>query len=263
LANNNIISFDLPIGVWCWAILPLHGNVGGLYRFYGNGSNPDGLTGITINNDLSVVSGWKNGVQFINGVAQSTTVTITFNANGGSVSPSTMTATSGQPLGTLPIPNRPTHNFLGWFTASVGGQQVTSSTPALNQSTTYFARWQQITPQTGSFSRLSGIMNALGSSNNGSSAKWPATSPTLPPSSEVTSVSVRLTVSSGSSPVHLWVESPEGWRVSKGTYGVGTHTVSFNEFNGDDPRGTWYTWIQTTGQVSSGTTNITVNYRHW
>lgn len=122
-------------------------------------------------------------------------------------------------------------------------------------------------PGTGTnyFSRSSGTMNAI---LGGFSSQWPASSGTvLGTNPQVTSVTVRLVVSSGSSPVYLWVENPanpgsSATLVYKGTYGVGTHNITLTEFNGKNPKGTWYMWIETTGAVSTATSTITVNYKY-
>jgi hypothetical protein len=113
---------------------------------------------------------------------------------------------------------------------------------------------------TNSFSRPTGTMNAL---TLGFSRMFPASSGTvLGTNPQVTSTSVRLVVSAGSSPVNLWVLSPRGTLTFNGTYGVGTHNnISFPIFNGENPQGTWYVWIQTTGALSTATATITVNYR--
>ena len=66
--------------------------------------------------------------------------TVTFNPNGGSVSPTTKTVQSGTAVGTLPTPTRSGHTFAGWFTAQTGGTQITSAT-IVNGNVTYWARW--------------------------------------------------------------------------------------------------------------------------
>jgi hypothetical protein len=110
------------------------------------------------------------------------------------------------------------------------------------------------------FSRSTGIMNAL---NGGASAKWPASSGSISGTNpQVTSVVVNLTVNSGSSPVYLYVESPNGTIAYNGTYGVGSRSVTFNAFNGENPSGTWNVWIRTTGTVSTSTATIRVNYSY-
>ncbi len=69
--------------------------------------------------------------------------TLTYNANGGSVSPGSKTLTFGDAYGTLPTPTRNHHNFLGWFTAASGGTQVSASTkPSSATNVTIYAHWE-------------------------------------------------------------------------------------------------------------------------
>ena len=68
--------------------------------------------------------------------------TVTFNAQGGSVSPATKVVTQGQGYGTLPVPTRIDHAFLGWFTAPGGGTQVKANTKVtLSSPHTLHANW--------------------------------------------------------------------------------------------------------------------------
>lgn len=69
------------------------------------------------------------------------TYTISFNANGGSVSPaSAMTGADGK-LTSLPTPTRSgSYSFAGWYTAASGGTQVTTGT-VFNTDTTIYAHW--------------------------------------------------------------------------------------------------------------------------
>lgn len=70
-------------------------------------------------------------------------INITFNANGGTVSPTGMTAYYGSALGTLPTPNRVGYTFEGWFTE--GGEQITaSSVLTTTGSVTLYARWSAL-----------------------------------------------------------------------------------------------------------------------
>lgn len=110
----------------------------------------------------------------------------------------------------------------------------------------------------GSSSGTTGIMNAL---YGGTSARWPITVPRLPQDAYVTGVTITFTVSSGSAPCYIFIESPSGTIVRAGTYGPGTYTVNTNLFNGEYPSGTWYVWIQTTGTVSTVSyARLTINY---
>ena len=71
------------------------------------------------------------------------TVTITFNANGGIVNPTSATRVPGQTMGQLPTPSRNGHTFMGWFTTVTGGTQITSTSIVPSVNTTFFARWVQ------------------------------------------------------------------------------------------------------------------------
>lgn len=68
--------------------------------------------------------------------------TVNFNANGGSVSPTSKTVTYDETYGTLPTPTRSGYNFDGWFTSSSGGSEVTASNDYTTASnTTLYAQW--------------------------------------------------------------------------------------------------------------------------
>ena len=70
-------------------------------------------------------------------------VTVNFNANNGVQTPS-ITVTFGRPYGALPQPTRAGHHFVGWFTATVAGVQITEVTTVTNAQThTLFARWER------------------------------------------------------------------------------------------------------------------------
>ncbi len=71
--------------------------------------------------------------------------TLTYNANGGSVSPTSKKVTAGSTYGTLPTPTKANYRFLGWFTAASGGTQVSSSTVMPASNVTIYAHWQAVT----------------------------------------------------------------------------------------------------------------------
>ena len=71
------------------------------------------------------------------------TCTVTFDANGGSGSPTTWTVNSGAAVGDLPTPTQSGYTFDGWWTAASGGTQVTAST-IVNANVTYYAHWTKI-----------------------------------------------------------------------------------------------------------------------
>jgi len=68
------------------------------------------------------------------------TVTITFNANGGAVTPASATTGASGTLASLPEPARDGYTFNGWFTAATDGTRVTTSTQ-FSGSATIYAQW--------------------------------------------------------------------------------------------------------------------------
>ena len=70
--------------------------------------------------------------------------TITFNANGGSVSTPSATVDCGGKLSSLPTPTREGYIFDGWFDAQTGGNAVTTST-VFTSSMPIYAHWTRIT----------------------------------------------------------------------------------------------------------------------
>lgn len=79
------------------------------------------------------------------GSTPSTDLTITFNANGGSVSPTTKTYKIGDYFTDMPTPTKSSlpNKFVGWFTAASGGDAVTSSTKVTSSSpNTLYAHWE-------------------------------------------------------------------------------------------------------------------------
>lgn len=70
--------------------------------------------------------------------------TVTFNANGGSVSQTSKTVTYGSGYGPLPTPTRTYYTFQGWYTATSGGTQITASnTVSITSAQTLYARWTE------------------------------------------------------------------------------------------------------------------------
>lgn len=67
--------------------------------------------------------------------------TLTFNANGGSVSPASKSLAYGSQYGTLPTPTRNGYTFTGWFTAASGGTKVSNTTTMGAGNVTVYAQW--------------------------------------------------------------------------------------------------------------------------
>ena len=105
-------------------------------------------------NDESKISdkesgyGLKHSTEVVDNVTYNTVFleagkTVTFNANGGTVSETTRSIISGEQIGTLPIPTRKNYIFDGWFTSINGGTQVLSNT-VIYDNIELFAHWSQI-----------------------------------------------------------------------------------------------------------------------
>ena len=71
-------------------------------------------------------------------------ITINWDANGGSVIPTSSTYTYDGDAITLPTPSYAGHRFLGWFTAADGGTQITDvgTTNKPYTTVTYYAHWE-------------------------------------------------------------------------------------------------------------------------
>ena len=90
---------------------------------------------------LSYESGGKCAITGVtNYDRESSSVKVTFNANGGSCSTASATVVKGGKLSSLPTPTRKGYTFGGWYTAASGGTKVTTST-AFSSNTTIYAHW--------------------------------------------------------------------------------------------------------------------------
>ena len=68
--------------------------------------------------------------------------TVTYDANGGSVSDASKSVTYDQTYGALPTPTKKGYTFDGWFTAKDGGTEVKSTTPVKTANNhTIYAHW--------------------------------------------------------------------------------------------------------------------------
>ncbi len=76
-----------------------------------------------------------------------TIFTITFNANGGAVTPSYGTTGTDSTLASLPTPKSDGYQFDGWFTtAAEGGTAVTAKSTKFSANDTIYAHWSVIPP---------------------------------------------------------------------------------------------------------------------
>ena len=94
--------------------------------------------------------------------------TLSFSSHGGSAVPS-QSIVDGEELGTLPVPTRANHRFIGWFTQASGGMQA-SNTTLIAGDTTLHARWAFVPI------RVSSVrLPALGTIDNGRTRNLQAT----------------------------------------------------------------------------------------
>ena len=92
---------------------------------------------IVPNNSVPMVEG---GLNFVGTwTREKATVTVTFDANGGTVAPTSKTITKGSTL-TLPTPVLSGYSFDGWFTEKTGGTQVNAGA-TFDKDTTLYAHW--------------------------------------------------------------------------------------------------------------------------
>jgi len=95
-----------------------------------NGTGTQYISSTVPNSNITLYAKWT-----IN------TYTLTFNAQGGTVNPSSKTVSCGEAVSILPTPSLADHVFEGWWTGTNGtGAQYTSTTIA-NGSITLYAKW--------------------------------------------------------------------------------------------------------------------------
>jgi len=142
------ITFDAQGGTYCDFVNTLTGSVITLpstsrigYTFKGWFDSPQGVTKIgnggskyTVSKDVTMYAQWtQNG-------GQPTTYTVTFNANGGIVSPENVSQKSGTTIN-LPTPTRSGYTFDGWFSAATGGTKFDNPYTVTANNLTMYAQW--------------------------------------------------------------------------------------------------------------------------
>ncbi|WP_165782876.1 InlB B-repeat-containing protein [Bifidobacterium margollesii] len=104
-----------------YGTLPTVARVGyafdGWYTAKTGGTRIVAETRMTATDDVTLYARWT-----------ANTYTVTFNANGGSVSPLSKKVQYGSAYGTLPTPTRANYRFVGWYTLPVDGTNVTPDT---------------------------------------------------------------------------------------------------------------------------------------
>ena len=161
-----------------------------------------------------------------------TKFTVTFDANGGSVSPETMETDENGKLSALPTPTRDGCTFDGWYDAKDGGSKV-SADKIYTESTTIYAHWTKN-------SSGGGTGGGGGSSGGGgggvSTPTYSVTAPdktengkvTISPknASEGTEVTVKVTPDSGYALEGLTVTDKGGKKLKLTDKGSGVYTFT-------------------------------------
>ncbi len=88
----------------------------------------------TVTDDITLYAKWTE--------VPAETYTVTFDANGGTVSPADAVTDKDGKLAELPTPERAKYTFKGWFTAANGGTEVTVDT-VYTEDTTIYAQWKR------------------------------------------------------------------------------------------------------------------------
>ena len=105
----------------------------GWYTAASGGTKVTSSTSVTNLADHTLYAHWTAG---------EVSVSVTFDPNGGTVSPTSRTVTVGKAYGTLPTPTRSGYVFAGWYTATAGGDRVTATTVvALGRDHSVYAHW--------------------------------------------------------------------------------------------------------------------------
>ena len=69
--------------------------------------------------------------------------TLTFDANGGTLTPKSKKVGNKLSYGTLPTPKRSGYTFNGWYTAKTGGKQVSTTTKMSAKNVKIYAQWKK------------------------------------------------------------------------------------------------------------------------
>ena len=95
---------------------------------------------VTIDHDHTLYAHWKPH-------STTKTVTVTFDAQGGTPTPPPITVEVGSTYEGLPTPIRLKHSFLGWYNAPTEGTKITETTKVTNsQNHTLYAQWKYFGP---------------------------------------------------------------------------------------------------------------------
>lgn len=193
----------------------------------------------------------------ITGTRQFNQYTVTYNANGGSVSPSSATVNAGSSV-TLPTPTRANYTFNGWYTAASGGSYLggggSSYTPG--SSVTIYAQWTQIPQYTVNYNANGGTVSPT------SATVYAGSSVTLPsPSRSGYTFNGWYTASAGGSFLGIGGSSytPSSTVTIYAQWSVILYTVTYNGNGGSTPGSVSINAGSSTTLPNSTRANYTLN----
>ena len=91
----------------------------------------------------AVYHGGANYAETTSSATPLTLYTLTYSAQGGSVTPESKILKAGDKIGELPSPWRYRYQFLGWFTQEYGGGKQVTAENSFNADTTLYAFWRR------------------------------------------------------------------------------------------------------------------------
>ena len=91
--------------------------------------------------DKTTWEGTITGATWVTPKITTNSYTLTYNANGGSVTTASKSVKYGAEYGTLPTPTWTGHTFAGWWTAASGGSQVATTNKMPASNVTLYAHW--------------------------------------------------------------------------------------------------------------------------
>ena len=103
---------------------------------------PCGKEGFVVNEDKTTITIYSYNYSTF-AIATTEFLTISFDANGGSVTPASGTTNEDSNLSSLPTPVRTGYAFQGWYTEKTGGIKVTTAT-VFKTDTTVYAQWSPV-----------------------------------------------------------------------------------------------------------------------
>jgi uncharacterized repeat protein (TIGR02543 family) len=113
-------------------------------------------------------NGWIIGIVLVFGAILTgcppapTVYTVTFNADGGTVNPTSKEVISGDAVGTLPTPTKSGNSFAGWYTDKDGERTDFTAASVVMENITVYAKWTATdgNPFKGTWTGLAPIPNS-------------------------------------------------------------------------------------------------------